>query len=74
VGGRPDDASTGDIVIALASGNQRAKVYDRARLGAGDRIDGPAILTQLDATTLLLPGQAAEVHRLGSLIVQDNVT
>jgi hypothetical protein len=27
--------------------------------------------TQLDATTLLLPGQTAEVHRFGSLVVHD---
>jgi hypothetical protein len=48
-----------------------ALIYDRARLGDGDRIAGPAILTQLDATTLLLPGQTAEVHRFGSLVVHD---
>jgi N-methylhydantoinase A len=37
----------------------------------GDRVSGPAVLTQLDATTLLLPGQTAEVHELGSLIVKE---
>jgi hypothetical protein len=30
-------------------------IYDRAQLGAGDRI-GPPIITQLDATTLLFLG------------------
>jgi len=48
-----------------------APIYDRARLGAGDHIDGPAIITQLDATTLLLLGQTAEIHPLGSLVVHD---
>jgi N-methylhydantoinase A len=72
-GGRPDDAITGDISIFFAAGTQRAPIYERARLGAGDRISGPAVLTQLDATTLLLPGQTAEVHRFGSLIVRENV-
>jgi N-methylhydantoinase A len=46
-------------------------IYDRARLGGGDCIAGPAILTQLDATTLLLPGQTAEVHRFGGLVIRD---
>jgi N-methylhydantoinase A len=70
-GGRPDDAITGEISIASENGPLRARVYDRTCLGVGDRIAGPAVLTQLDATTLLLPGQTAEVHELGSLIVRE---
>jgi N-methylhydantoinase A/oxoprolinase/acetone carboxylase beta subunit len=58
-------------LIALATVRADAPIYDRARLGAGDRITGPAILTQLDATAPLLPGQTAEVHRFGSLVVYD---
>ena len=34
-------------------------VYDRATLRAGQRIDGPAIIEQLDSTTLIGPGQHA---------------
>jgi len=70
-GGRPEQAITGEIVIASATGPLRSRIYDRTRLGAGDRILGPAVLTQLDATTLLLPGQSAEVHELGFLIVRE---
>jgi N-methylhydantoinase A len=70
-GGDPGAAITGHQPIALASGRATAPIYDRARLGAGDRIAGPAILTQLDATTLLLPGQTAEVHRFGALVIRD---
>lgn len=36
-------------------------VYDRARLGAGTRVDGPAIVSQLDSTTLVPPGISARV-------------
>lgn len=60
-------------VISFAEGPAEVAVYDRARLGSGDVIVGPAILTQLDATTLLLPGQTAEVHPLGALIVRDEL-
>ncbi len=35
-------------------------VFDRASLGAGDRIAGPAIVTQLDATTLVAAGWQAK--------------
>jgi len=71
-GGLPANAVTGEVSLALAAGRVSAPVYDRARLGAGDRITGPAVLTQLDATTLLLPGQQAEVHPFGSLVVRDS--
>ncbi len=47
-------------------------VYDRARLGAGVRIEGPAILTQLDATTVILPGESTVADRYGNLIVTAN--
>jgi N-methylhydantoinase A len=36
-------------------------VYDRERLEPGHRLSGPAIVEQMDATTLLLPGQTAAV-------------
>ncbi len=37
------------------------KIYDRARLSPGHRFDGPAIVTEFDSTTVVLPGYAAEV-------------
>ena len=50
-----------------------APIYDRGRLGAGATIKGPAILSQLDSTTVLFPGQTAEVHAYGSLIVREGL-
>jgi N-methylhydantoinase A len=46
-----------------------ANVYDRAKLRAGDLIAGPAIVTEMDSTTLVLPGHGAEVHASGSLLI-----
>jgi N-methylhydantoinase A len=70
-GGNPGAAIVGYQPLSFAEGRIEAPIYDRARLGAGDHIDGPAIITQLDATTLLLLGQTAEIHPLGSLVVHD---
>jgi len=64
------DAVIGSQTIAFAQGAAVVPIYDRNRLGAGSRIAGPAVITQLDATTLLLPGESAEVDRYGSLIVR----
>jgi N-methylhydantoinase A len=70
-GGPIADARIGTQTVSLASGPAEAAIYARDRLGAGARIAGPAILAQLDATTLLLPGQLCTVDRFGSLIVTD---
>jgi N-methylhydantoinase A len=46
-----------------------ASIYDRAGLGVGDRIAGPAVVTQVDATTLVPPEWGAEVAETGSLVL-----
>ncbi|MEZ5836278.1 MAG: hydantoinase B/oxoprolinase family protein [Geminicoccaceae bacterium] len=38
-------------------GEVECPLYDRTKLGPGHVIDGPAIVEQMDSTTLLLPGQ-----------------
>ena len=40
--------------------------YDRRKLFAGDRVTGPAILVQNDATTLVPPGYVAEMLEYGN--------
>jgi N-methylhydantoinase A len=47
-----------------------ARVYDRTKLRAGDVVSGPAIVTEMDSTTLVLPGHAATVHPSGSLLIR----
>src|SRR5262245_5110179 len=37
------------------------RIYDRAKLAPGNRFDGPAIVTEFDSTTVVLPGYAAEI-------------
>ncbi|MBS0525133.1 MAG: hydantoinase/oxoprolinase family protein [Proteobacteria bacterium] len=69
--GPADTAIVARQMISLAGGIIEAPVYDRTRLGAGATIKGPAIVKQLDATTLLLPDQTAEMHPSGSLIVRE---
>lgn len=47
-----------------------AWILDRAKLLAGNRIDGPAIVTEMDSTTLVLPGHVADVDRYGNLLIR----
>ena len=71
-GGNASKAIVGKQRVSFATGTVDVPVYDRDRLGAGVRIAGPAVITQLDSTTLLLEGQSAEVHKFGSLIVRED--
>jgi N-methylhydantoinase A len=45
-------------------------IYRRERLRAGHRVAGPAVVEQMDATTVILPGQSAVVDDHGSLLVR----
>ena len=45
-------------------------VYDRERLRAGDRFEGPALITEYSSTTVLPPGCIAAVDTYGNLIIE----
>ncbi len=45
-------------------------VFDRAVLLPGHAIDGPAVVEQLDATTLVFPGDQMRVDGAGNLILE----
>ena len=45
-------------------------VFRRDALGADARLEGPAVIEQLDSTTLLWPGQRASVDRIGLLLME----
>jgi N-methylhydantoinase A len=45
------------------------KYYERAALRAGNRLVGPAIVTQYDSTTVIPPGLVAHVDRFGNIVI-----
>ena len=47
-----------------------AVVLDRGRLLAGNRIEGPAVIEQLDATTVLSESQHATVDTFGNIVIE----
>jgi N-methylhydantoinase A len=44
-------------------------IYERGLLLGGNRIAGPAIIEQMDTTTVVFPGQRATVHPSGTLVI-----
>jgi N-methylhydantoinase A len=68
-------ARVADAVIAerriYADGAwHNANVYDRERLAPAMIVTGPAVIQQLDATTVIEPGAAATVDPLGNLRIR----
>ena len=59
------------VYIDAEQGWQDARLYDRAKLPAGVDLPGPAIVTEMSSTSLILPGQTAAADRWGNLIVRE---
>ena len=51
------------------TGVTETPIYWRDSLHAGQSIHGPAVIEQLDATTVLFPGDVARVNDAASLII-----
>jgi N-methylhydantoinase A len=45
------------------------KIYDRAKLEPGATLEGPAIVTEFDSTTVVLPGHRAAVDVNYNLLI-----
>lgn len=64
-------ASGARVAILDGSSPTQVPTWRREALLAGHRIAGPAIIDQLDSTTVVLPGQAAIVDTYGTLIIEE---
>lgn len=70
--GRLADARLGSRTVHLFEESAEWPVYARARLGPGSTITGPAIVEQLDTTTVVLPGQYADVDAFENLVINES--
>jgi N-methylhydantoinase A len=57
-------------VFFASTGWRICPCVERDQLGAGAVVTGPAIVEQLDATTVIPPGQRATVDRAGNLVIR----
>jgi len=65
-----DKAKTGTRKVWFDGGFRETTVWSRLALPAGATIEGPAILEQPDATTVIEPGHVGRVDQLGNVIVE----
>ncbi len=69
-GGSLEDARRGVRRVWFDGGWREAAIWDRLVLPVGATVEGPAILEQPDATTVLDPGLVARVDSFGNLLVE----
>ncbi len=65
----PEAYATRNVYFAPEQG-LAAELHRRSELEAGARIDGPAVVEEFDATTVLAPGDRARVDGAGNLLVE----
>jgi N-methylhydantoinase A len=61
--------ATRQVYFAEADGFVDCPIYDRYSLGAGCIIEGPAIVEEVDSTTVVHPGYQVRVDKFGNLIM-----
>jgi len=67
--GDPIAAKLRDHELWIEGQMQPAVIYDRAKLRFGDVIPGPAIVTEMDSTTLIETGCVATVDAVGNILI-----
>jgi N-methylhydantoinase A len=67
--GNPIAAKMRDHTLWMDGKEQAAVIYDRSKLRQGDVIRGPAIVIEMDSTTLIETGCVATVDVVGNILI-----
>ena len=68
-GGRIEDAVIQRQLVRFSDGDRECDVFDKNKLAWGQVVEGPAVVQQLDSTTLIFPGERAEILEFGSMLI-----
>jgi len=69
IGAGGEQAFAGTREIVFQGVRQTARIYQREKLGAGDKIYGPAIISEYDSTTILWSEDNVSIDKYGNLIL-----
>lgn len=69
------DADASAAVLArqtvfMDGADHDAVIFDRSKLKSGNRIVGPAIVTEMDSTSVILRGHAGDIDEFGNIIIR----
>lgn len=62
-------AATESHRVYFAGQWEPTTIYDRGKLRPGNEIQGPAVITEFDSTTVILPGYVGKVDRLFNILI-----
>lgn len=65
----PKGAEVGTQAVYMDGADLSARVYDRDKLEAGNVVPGPAIVMEMDSTTVILPAHSGLVDPHGNLLI-----
>ena len=65
----PKAAAVGKQKTYMDGRDYTATVYDRAKLTAGNKVAGPAIVMEMDSTTVILPKHQGTVDKFGNILI-----
>lgn len=68
-GGDLASAKVADTEFFYEGATHSAVIYDRSRLTTGMQVPGPAIVNEMDSTTVILPGFVADTDKVGNLLI-----
>ncbi|MDI9348327.1 MAG: hydantoinase/oxoprolinase family protein [Methylacidiphilales bacterium] len=71
-GNKLSDALMSESPAWFAGKEVATKLYNRNLLDVGHRIEGPAIIIEMDSTTVIHPGFNAQVDSVGNLLINPN--
>lgn len=60
---------TRPVYFADTGGRVDCPIFDRYQLGSGDEVAGPAIIEEVDSTTVIHPGYRADVDEFGNIFL-----
>jgi N-methylhydantoinase A len=66
----PSDAAMGSQRVFMEGADMEATIYDRNLLKSGNAIEGPAIVVEMDSTTVILPDHTGAVDTFGNILIR----
>jgi N-methylhydantoinase A len=68
----PSAAAMGSQTVFMEGEDMQATIYDRTLLKSGNAIEGPAIVVEMDSTTVILPDHTGTVDTVGNILIRPN--
>jgi N-methylhydantoinase A len=62
-------AKIGESTVFMEGKDMKASLYRRDKLKAGNKVEGPAIVLEMDSTTVILSGHTGNIDEFGNILI-----